>query len=342
MPSAYDRFQLVTDFELRGDQPRRRTSSSRGWSAATRTRCCSGVTGSGKTFTMAKVDRAGEPARRWCWRTTRRWRRSSTRSSSASSRTTPSSTSSATTTTTSPRRTSRPADIYIEKEATINDEIDRLRLAATRSLFERRDVIIVASVSCIYGLGSPEAYYGMLLLAREGRADRARATSCASWSRSSTSATTSTSTAARSACAATSSRSSRRTRSMAYPHRAVRRRDRRARRTIDPLTGRTMQTARRDCRSTRRRTSSTPRRAHARRPSSRSRRSWTERRSRARAARASCSRRSGCTSARCSTSRCCKEIGYCHGIENYSRHLTGRAAGRAAADAARLLPATTA
>ena len=54
-------------------------------------------------------------------------------------------------------------DSYIEKEATINDEIDRMRLSATRSLFERRDVIIVASVSCIYGLGSPEAYYGLLL-----------------------------------------------------------------------------------------------------------------------------------------------------------------------------------
>src|SRR5919109_5576787 len=55
------------------------------------------------------------------------------------------------------------SDTYIEKDATINDEIDRMRLSATRSLFERRDVVIVASVSCIYGLGSPEAYYGMLL-----------------------------------------------------------------------------------------------------------------------------------------------------------------------------------
>jgi excinuclease ABC subunit B len=64
-------------------------------------------------------------------------------------------------------------DSYIEKEATINDEIDRMRLSATRSLFERRDVIIVASVSCIYGLGSPEAYYGMLLpLQRGQRIDR--------------------------------------------------------------------------------------------------------------------------------------------------------------------------
>ncbi len=64
-------------------------------------------------------------------------------------------------------------DSYIEKEATINDEIDRMRLSATRSLFERRDVIIVASVSCIYGLGSPEAYYGMLLPLEVGqRIDR--------------------------------------------------------------------------------------------------------------------------------------------------------------------------
>ena len=60
-------------------------------------------------------------------------------------------------------------DSYIEKEATINDEIDRMRLSATRSLFERRDVIIVASVSCIYGLGSPEAYYGMLLPLERGQ-----------------------------------------------------------------------------------------------------------------------------------------------------------------------------
>jgi excinuclease ABC subunit B len=60
------------------------------------------------------------------------------------------------------------ADVYIEKEATINDELDKLRMSATRSLFERRDVIIVASVSCIYGLGSPEAYYGMLVMLEKG------------------------------------------------------------------------------------------------------------------------------------------------------------------------------
>ena len=65
-------------------------------------------------------------------------------------------------------------DSYIEKEAIINEEIDRLRLSATRSLFERRDVVIVASVSCIYGLGSPEAYYGLVVAARKGPADGSR------------------------------------------------------------------------------------------------------------------------------------------------------------------------
>jgi excinuclease ABC subunit B len=60
-------------------------------------------------------------------------------------------------------------DVYIEKESTVNDELDKLRLSATRSLFERRDCVIVASVSCIYGLGSPEAYYGMLLMLEKGQ-----------------------------------------------------------------------------------------------------------------------------------------------------------------------------
>ena len=61
------------------------------------------------------------------------------------------------------------ADVYIEKEATINDELDKLRMSATRSLFERRDCLIVASVSCIYGIGSPEAYYGMLVMLEKGQ-----------------------------------------------------------------------------------------------------------------------------------------------------------------------------
>jgi excinuclease ABC subunit B len=61
------------------------------------------------------------------------------------------------------------SDVYIEKEATTNAELDKLRLSATRSLFERRDCVIVSSVSCIYGLGSPEAYYGMLLMLEKGQ-----------------------------------------------------------------------------------------------------------------------------------------------------------------------------
>ena len=61
------------------------------------------------------------------------------------------------------------SDLYIEKEATINEEIDRLRMSATRGLFERHDVIVVASVSCIYGLGDPDAYYGMLIFVEPGQ-----------------------------------------------------------------------------------------------------------------------------------------------------------------------------
>jgi excinuclease ABC subunit B len=60
------------------------------------------------------------------------------------------------------------SDVYIEKEAIVNEDIDRLRMSATRALFERRDVIVVASVSCIYGLGDPDAYYGMLLFLEPG------------------------------------------------------------------------------------------------------------------------------------------------------------------------------
>jgi excinuclease ABC subunit B len=60
------------------------------------------------------------------------------------------------------------ADLYIDKESTINDELDKLRMSATRSLFERRDVVIVSSVSCIYGIGSPEAYFGMLVMLEKG------------------------------------------------------------------------------------------------------------------------------------------------------------------------------
>jgi excinuclease ABC subunit B len=94
-------------------------------------------------------------------------------------------------------------DTFIEKDSIINEEIDRMRHAATFGLLSRRDVIIVASVSCIYGIGARESYAAMTL-DLESSARRRRATrSCAGWSSCSTSATTSTSTAAPSGCAAT-------------------------------------------------------------------------------------------------------------------------------------------
>ena len=95
------------------------------------------------------------------------------------------------------------ADVYIEKEATINDELDKLRMSATRSLFERRDCLIVASVSCIYGIGLP----GSLLRHARSCWKRARRFRgrifCGGWWRSSTSATMWISGAGLSACAAT-------------------------------------------------------------------------------------------------------------------------------------------
>ena len=97
-------------------------------------------------------------------------------------------------------------DIYIEKDASINDEIERLRLAATSALVSRNDVIVVASVSCIYGLGSPEDYRKMMVRPTAGRTS-STATRCSGSSTSSTTATTSPSSAASSASRATSSRS---------------------------------------------------------------------------------------------------------------------------------------
>ena len=82
------------------------------------------------------------------------------------------------------------SDTYIEKDSSINDEIDRLRHSATSALLTRRDVIVVASVSCIYGLGSPEEYQGQLLDLHVGDRPRPARRSCASSSTCSTSATT--------------------------------------------------------------------------------------------------------------------------------------------------------
>ena len=96
------------------------------------------------------------------------------RSSRSCSPTTPSTTSSATTTTTSPRRTSRRPTRSSRRTRSINEEIDRMRHAATYALLTRRDVVIVASVSCIYGIGAAEAYLGMKLDLAQGRRGAAR------------------------------------------------------------------------------------------------------------------------------------------------------------------------
>ncbi|MFB3854523.1 MAG: excinuclease ABC subunit UvrB [Vicinamibacterales bacterium] len=172
MPSSHDRFTLVSDFELRGDQPRAIEELTSGLARGDRHQVLLGVTGSGKTFTMAQViARVNRPTLVMVHNKTlaaqlfqefRRFFPSNAVEYFVSYYDYY-----------QPEAYVPATDTYIEKEATINEEIDRMRLSATRSLFERRDVIIVASVSCIYGLGSPEAYYGMLLpLERGQRIDR--------------------------------------------------------------------------------------------------------------------------------------------------------------------------
>jgi excinuclease ABC subunit B len=162
MPSVYDRFSLVTDFEIRGDQVRAIPELVEGLNRGDKHQVLLGVTGSGKTFTMAQVISAVN-------RPTLVMAHNKTLAAQLYQEFKRFFPGNAVEYFVSyydyyqPEAYVPATDSYIEKEATINDEIDRMRLSATRSLFERRDVIIVASVSCIYGLGSPEAYYGMLL-----------------------------------------------------------------------------------------------------------------------------------------------------------------------------------
>ncbi|MGA2387934.1 MAG: excinuclease ABC subunit UvrB [Candidatus Sulfotelmatobacter sp.] len=161
-------FKLVSDYKPQGDQGRAIESLLRGVYDREQHQVLLGVTGSGKTYTMAKVIEAvNRPALVMAHNKTLAaqlyhefknffphnaveyfvsyydyYQ---------------------------PEAYVPAADLFIEKEATINDELDKLRLSATRSLFERRDALIVASVSCIYGLGSPEAYYGMMLFLETGQ-----------------------------------------------------------------------------------------------------------------------------------------------------------------------------
>ncbi len=167
-----ERFEIVAPFEPQGDQPRAIAALVAGIDTGTRSQVLLGVTGSGKTFTMAQVIAAVHkpalviaPNKTLAAQLYHEFKALF------------------------PRNAVRyfvsyydyyqpeayvpSTDTFIEKDASINDEIDKMRHSATKALLERRDVVIVASVSCIYGLGSPEAYFDMLVfLERGGRVDR--------------------------------------------------------------------------------------------------------------------------------------------------------------------------
>jgi excinuclease ABC subunit B len=161
-------FKLASDYDPRGDQPEAISRLVRGLADGDRHQVLLGVTGSGKTFTMAKViEAANRPAIVLAHNKTLAAQLFHEFKSFFPQN--------AVEYFVSyydyyqPEAYVPASDTFIEKEATINDELDKLRMSATRSLFERRDVVVVASVSCIYGLGSPEAYYGMVLMLEKGQ-----------------------------------------------------------------------------------------------------------------------------------------------------------------------------
>jgi len=162
------KFQLVSEYVPQGDQPEAVQAIAGALESGAEHQVLLGVTGSGKTFTMAAViERIDRPVLVMAHNKTLAAQLYQEFKSFF------------------PRNAVEyfvsyydyyqpeayiPAtDTYVEKESTINDEIDRLRLSATRSLFERRDCIVVASVSCIYGLGDPDAYYGMMTFVEKGQ-----------------------------------------------------------------------------------------------------------------------------------------------------------------------------
>ena len=160
-------FRVSSSFEPEGDQPRALEELTRGLEQGEKDQVLLGVTGSGKTFTVAKlIEAVNRPALVIA--------HNKTLAAQLYQEFKEFFPENAVEYFVSyydyyqPEAYVPASDTFIEKEATINDEIDRMRLSATRSLFEREDVLIVASVSCIYGLGSPEAYYGMLLNVEQG------------------------------------------------------------------------------------------------------------------------------------------------------------------------------
>ena len=161
-------FRLGIDYQPRGDQPSAIEQLSRGLFDGEKHQVLLGVTGSGKTFTMAKlIEACGRPSLVLAHNKTLAAQLYHEFKSFFPNNSVEYFVSYYDYY--QPEAYIPSGDIYIEKEATINDELDKLRLSATRSLFERRDCVIVASVSCIYGLGSPEAYYGMLLMLEKGQ-----------------------------------------------------------------------------------------------------------------------------------------------------------------------------
>ncbi len=161
-------FQLGVTYRPRGDQVTAIDELTRGLRDGEKHQVLLGVTGSGKTFTMAKIiEELGKPALVMAHNKTlaaQLYGEFKTFFPSAAVEYFVSYYDYY-----QPEAYIPSSDVYIEKEATTNAELDKLRLSATRSLFERRDCVIVSSVSCIYGLGSPEAYYGMLLMLEKGQ-----------------------------------------------------------------------------------------------------------------------------------------------------------------------------
>src|SRR5213083_1647552 len=160
-------FKLVSDYKPQGDQATAIESLSRGVHDREQHQVLLGVTGSGKTFTVAKVIEAVN-------RPTLVLSHNKTLAAQLYQEFRNFFPQNAVEYFVSyydyyqPEAYIPQSDLYIEKEMTKNDEIDKLRLAATKSLFERRDVVIVASVSCIYGIGDPDLYFGMLLFFERG------------------------------------------------------------------------------------------------------------------------------------------------------------------------------
>ena len=161
------RFKLHSEYEPKGDQPAAIDALVRGLNDGAKDQVLLGITGSGKTFTIASVIHRTQ-------RSTLVLAHNKTLAAQLFQEFRSLFPENAVEYFVSyydyyqPEAYVPAADVYIEKEAIVNQEIDRLRMSATRALFERRDVIVVASVSCIYGLGDPDAYYGLLFFVEPG------------------------------------------------------------------------------------------------------------------------------------------------------------------------------